>query len=213
MNQENEMPGEDELEQVSEETGTQADDQGGDEVAALHAKIDEMKTTIAYAMAEADNARKRAERDVAEARLYGVQRFAGDLLSVADNFERALTAITPEMRAGMGDAGTHLLTGVEMTQKELIAALARHHVVAVASQPGDRFDPNLHQATAQIPSEHATGTIAAVLQPGWKIGDRVLRAAMVAVSSGEAPQSAPEASEAGEGEPSTEPGSRVDTKA
>ena len=180
------------------------------EVEALHAKIDEMKSTIAYAMAEADNARKRAARDVADAKTYAVQRFAADLLSVTDNFSRALDALTPQMRDGMGEAGRTLLTGVEMTQKEMISVLARHGVQPVATQPGDRFDPNLHQATAQIPSEHAAGTVAAVLQDGWTLGERTLRAAMVAVSNGETPIATAEPTA-----PATDsvPGATVDTKA
>lgn len=178
-----------------------------DALAALNEKLDAAKTQLAYALAEADNTRKRAERDIVDARAYAVSRFAGDMISVADNFERALSSLSPQMREGMGDAGRLLLTGVEMTQKELIAALARHGVTAIPAEPGDRFDPNLHQAAAQIPSDHKTGSIAAVMQPGWKIQDRILRAAMVAVSTGPAETAPlPDAVD-------TAPGSRVDTKA
>jgi molecular chaperone GrpE len=178
-----------------------------DEISALHERITELKTQLAYALAEADNTRKRAERDVADARSYGVARFAGDMISVADNFERAMSSLTPAMRGEMGDSGRLLLTGVEMTQKELMAAFARHGVTVIASAPGDRFDPNLHQAAAQIPSEHEAGSIAAVVQSGWKIKDRILRAAMVAVSTG------PVAAAPQEDGVDTRPGSRVDTKA
>jgi len=137
-------------------------------------------------LADLDNTRKRAERQVSDARVYAIEKFAGDLLSVSDNLSRALAALTDEDRAALSEAGRNLFEGIEMTEKELHTALARHGVTVIAALPGDTFDPNLHQAVANIPSDQPNGTIASCFQPGWKIGERTLRAAMVAVSAGAA---------------------------
>ena len=143
-----------------------------------------LKDQVLRAHAEMDNIRKRAERQVSETRVYAVEKFAGDLLPVSDNFARALDALPEGERDGLSDAGKNLLVGVEAIQKELHAALARHGVTAIHAEPGSDFDPNLHQAVSQIPSEHPSGKVAATFQTGWKIGNRTLRAAMVAVSAG-----------------------------
>lgn len=135
------------------------------------------------ALADAQNTRRRAEREAKEAREYAVTKFAGDLLAVADNLSRALDAANRET---MGDAGKQLVDGVEITERALLSAFERHGVKKVDPAPGDVFDPNKHQAAAQFPSEHASGTIAVVMAPGYVIGERVLRAAMVAVSTGPA---------------------------
>lgn len=144
----------------------------------------QLKDQLLRAHAEMQNVRKRAERQVADARIYGVEKFAGDLLPVSDNFARALDALNEKTRADLTDAGKNLIVGVEAIQKDLHAILARHGVTAVDATPGADFDPNLHQAVSQIPSEHPEGTVAATFQNGWRIGNRVLRAAMVAVSAG-----------------------------
>ena len=184
----------------------------------FEAELADAKRGLAYAMAEAENARKRADKEIADARVYSVQRFASDLLSVADNFARALQSITPEMKASMGEAGVTLLTGVEMTEKELHAVLARHGVTSIPAMPGDKFDPNLHQAAAQIPAPQDAGAIASVIQTGWQIAERTLRPAMVAVSSGPPPAEAAETpaepvQESGNSDTPPEPGSTVDTSA
>lgn len=142
------------------------------------------KDQLLRAHAEMENVRKRAERQVADARVYAIEKFAADMLPVSDNFARALDALTDDARAELSDAGKNLLVGVEAIQKELHAALSRHGVTAVDAAPGADFDPNLHQAVSQIPSEYPAGKVAATFQTGWKIGNRVLRAAMVAVSAG-----------------------------
>lgn len=136
--------------------------------------------------ADLDNTRKRAEREVAEARVYAIGKFAGDLLNVADNLARALAALPDGERETLTDAGKNLLGGIEMTEKELHTVLTRYNVMQVEAAPGAPFDPNVHQAVAQIPSEQPAGTIAQLFQPGWRIGERTLRAAMVAVSAGPA---------------------------
>jgi molecular chaperone GrpE len=157
-----------------------------DPVQQLEVEKEELREQLLRTLADLDNTRKRAERQVSDARIYAIEKFAGDLLSVSDNLSRALAALTDEDRAALSEAGRNLFEGIEMTEKELHTALARHGVTVIAALPGDTFDPNLHQAVANIPSDQPNGTIASCFQPGWKIGERTLRAAMVAVSAGAA---------------------------
>ena len=156
------------------------------QIQVLEAEKDEMRDQLLRTLAETDNIRKRSEREKNDARIYAIEKFARDLLSVSDNMSRALEALPEEERAQLTEGGKGLLGGIEMTQKELHTVLTRHGVTAIEAEPGAAFDPNLHQAVANIPSEHPSGTIASLFQGGWKIGDRTLRAAMVAVSAGQA---------------------------
>ena len=155
-----------------------------EQVQALEKERDELKNNMLRALAETDNVRKRANRQIEEARLYAVEKFARDLLNVSDNLACAVESVPPESRGIMTDAVKTALEGVELTQKELVSVLARHGVTAVDAAPGSAFDPALHQAVTQIPSEHPAGSVAQLFQSGWRIGDRTLRAAMVAVSAG-----------------------------
>ena len=155
-----------------------------EQVAALEKERDELKNNLLRALAETDNVRKRANRQIEEARLYAVEKFARDLLNVSDNLTRAIEAIPAESRVELSDAVKTSLEGIDLTQKELVSVLARHGVTAVDATPGAAFDPALHQAVTQIPSEHPAGSVAQLFQSGWRIGDRTLRAAMVAVSAG-----------------------------
>ena len=151
----------------------------------LEVEKEELRDQLLRTLAEMDNIRKRAEREKADARVYAIERFAGDLVNVSDNLARALDALPEAEREALTEAGKNLLGGIEMTQKELHTVLARHGVTPIEAAPGAPFDPNVHQAVANIPSEHPNGTIASLFQSGWKIGDRTLRAAMVAVSAGQ----------------------------
>lgn len=155
-----------------------------EQVQALEKERDELKNNMLRALAETDNVRKRANRQIEEARLYAVEKFARDLLNVSDNLARAVESVPPESRSGLTDAVKTALEGVDLTQKELVSVLARHGVTAVDATPGAAFDPALHQAVTQVPSEHPAGSVAQLFQSGWRIGDRTLRAAMVAVSAG-----------------------------
>lgn len=155
-----------------------------DTVAALEKERDQLKDAILRALAETDNVRKRANRQIDEARLYAVEKFARDLLNVSDNLARAVDSVPEGSRGLMTDAVKTALEGVELTQKELVSVLARHGVTAIDASPGAAFDPALHQAVTQVPSEHPAGSVAQLFQSGWRIGDRTLRAAMVAVSAG-----------------------------
>lgn len=156
------------------------------QIMILEAEKEELRDQLLRTLAETENIRKRSEREKADARIYGIERFAGDLLSVSDNLARALEALPEDEKAALTEAGKNLFDGIEMTQKELQTVLGRHGVTVIEAKPGAPFDPNLHQAVANIPSEHPNGTIASLFQAGWKIGDRTLRAAMVAVSTGTA---------------------------
>ena len=135
-------------------------------------------------LAEMENLRRRTEREVADARTYGITNFARDILAVADNMERALKALDDEIRE-KADAGVKaLLDGVELTERELIKAMEKHGVKKLEPQ-GGKFDPNLHQAMFEIPDESVpAGTVVQVMQPGYTIGERVLRPALVGVSKG-----------------------------
>ncbi len=152
-----------------------------DETAALKAEVAELKDRLLRALADAENIRKRAERDRRDAEVYGATRFARDLLPVHDSFERALESATDAARA----AAPGLLEGIELTQRALLAAFEKAKILPIAPEPGDRFDPNLHQAMfeAPVPGTKA-GEIIQVLGQGFTIGDRLLRPAQVGVSSG-----------------------------
>jgi molecular chaperone GrpE len=144
----------------------------------------ELKDRLLRTLAEMENLRRRTEREVTDARLYGVASFARDVVVVADNMRRALDAIGPEVRAS-ADAGVKaLIEGIELTERELLKALEKNGVRQFTPQ-GEKFDPNLHQAMFEVPDPSApAGSVAQVVQPGYMIGERVLRPALVGVSKG-----------------------------
>ena len=152
-----------------------------DEAGALRAEVAELKDRLLRALADAENIRKRGERDRRDAELYGATRFARDLLSVHDNFDRALGNVTDSVRA----AAPGLIEGIELTQRDLVNAFAKHKISEIRPEPGERFDPKLHQAMfeAPVPGTRA-GDIIQVMNVGFMIGDRLLRPAQVGVSSG-----------------------------
>jgi len=151
----------------------------------LETELATMKDQALRAMAESENVKRRAEREVKAASVFGIERFAVDVLSVVDNLGRAILTMDDTARSDLGDNAKNLLDGIELTEKELMAVLARHGVKAVPGK-GSKFDPNVHQAVAQLPSDEDKGNVAEVMQTGFTIGDRTLRAAMVAVSTGPA---------------------------
>lgn len=188
---------------------------GEDGLDALQAQVNDLRDRLLRAVADADNTRKRAAREVKETREYAVTGFARDMLDIADNLERALGLLGEDVRASLPDNFKPLVEGVEMTQRRLMSTLERHGVKRVAPEPGDPLDPNLHQAAAQIPAEQPKGRIAHVMQPGYVIGERTLRAAMVVVSAGPAEGVAPAgAKPASEPQtPGNKPGSGLDVEA
>jgi molecular chaperone GrpE len=151
-----------------------------------------LRDQLLRALAEVENTKKRAARDVKEAREYAVTGFARDMLDVADNLSRALGSLNDDTKAQAGPALQTLLEGVELTERRLSSTLERHGVKQVSPEPGEPLDPNRHQAAAQVPADQPKGSIAHVMQPGYVIGERTLRAAMVVVSAGPAQGAAPE---------------------
>ncbi len=180
-------------------------------VGSLQAELSAAKDQILRALADAENTRKRAERQIAEAKAFAIDRFARDLLGVSDNLARAIAAISAEARASLAGEALALLEGVELTEKTLIANFERHGLKQI-NQAGTQFDPNVHEAVAQIPSPEAPGKVAQIFQPGWRLGERTLRPAMVAVSLGPVGAAAP-ANEAPAQEQGSAPGSIVDQQA
>lgn len=142
----------------------------------------EFKDKLLRTLAEMENLRKRTEREVLDARLYGIAGFARDVLAVADNMHRALDAIGLELRESTDPKVKALVEGVELTERELLKILEKNGVKKFSPQ-GEKFDPNVHQAMYEVPtSDLPPGQVAEVIQAGYMIGDRVLRPALVAVS-------------------------------
>ncbi len=148
-------------------------------IAALEAELHELRDKWTRALAEAENVRRRAERDRRDAEAYGGTRLARDVLGVWDNLERALKAADDELRGRYGA----FIEGVELTQRELLNAFTKHKIAKVTPEKGERFDPNRHQAMFEAPVPGAeAGTIIEVMQDGFIIADRLLRPALVGVA-------------------------------
>ena len=150
------------------------------ELDALRAERDDLKDRFVRALADAENARKRADKDRREAERYGGSRLARDLLPVYDNLQRAITAAADEGET----ASDALVEGVELTLKELLSVFTKHGIERVTPEPGDRFDPNLHEAMFEAPVPGTqSGEIIQVSADGFLLYDRLLRPAQVGVSS------------------------------
>jgi molecular chaperone GrpE len=152
------------------------------DIEALQAELSKARDDMLRALAEVENTRRRAERQAAEARAYAIDRFAADLLPVADTLTRALAAAP---RDDLDEGFRNLLTGVELTERAMMDAFARHGLKRVGAK-GEPFDPNIHQAVAQAPGDQPAGAVQEVMQPGYVLADRTLRPAMVLVSAGPA---------------------------
>ncbi len=157
-------------------------DAGPDPVGVLKAEVEALRDQRLRALAEAENIRRRAERERNEASQYAITKFARDMLAIADNFSRALAACPPELRAAADPQVRAVLDGVEATDRQLMGTLERYGVKPVSTADG-KFDPNLHQAIAEVPGNgRPPGAIVDVVQSGYMIGDRLLRPAMVTVA-------------------------------
>ena len=162
-------------------------------IAELEAELAEGQDKLLRALAETENVRRRAQRERQDAEKYSVAKFAGDLLSTADNLRRALDSL-PESEA-KDDRTKNLLAGVAATERELLAAFERHGLKRVEAM-GERFDHNFHQAVFEMENTgRPAGTVVEVLQPGYMLHDRLLRPAMVGVAKGGAPAPTPDAPE------------------
>ena len=157
---------------------------------ALEREHGEMRDRLLRTLAEMENLRKRTEREVADSRVYGVASFARDVLGVADNMRRALDAVPAELRANADPNVKALIEGVDLTERELLKALEKNGIRQFSPQ-GEKFDPNLHQAMFEVPDASVpAGCVVQVVQPGYMIGERILRPALVGVSKG-GPKMAP----------------------
>ncbi|MCX7312294.1 MAG: nucleotide exchange factor GrpE [Hyphomicrobiales bacterium] len=165
---------------------------------SLDRELADMKDRLLRTLADMENMRKRTEREVADARVYGISSFARDILGVADNMHRAMQALDDELRAKADDATKSLLEGVELTERELMNVLEKNGVTRIEPL-GQKFDPNRHQAMFEVPDTSVpSGSVVQVMQAGYTIGERVLRPALVAVAKGgakTAPASAAPASD------------------
>ena len=156
----------------------------------------DLKDRLLRTLADQENLRRRTEREVADARTYGVTSLARDLLSLADNLSRAIETIPAEVLAKADGPFKALIEGVNLSAKDFHAILNRHGIKKLDPK-GEKFDPNLHQAMFEAPDPSLpSGTVTEVVQSGWTIGDRVLRPAMVGVSKG-GPKAAPKTETAG----------------
>jgi molecular chaperone GrpE len=156
---------------------------------ALRAEIEVLKDQRLRALAEVENVRRRAEREKSEASVYAMTKFARDMLGIADNFSRALAAAPAAVRDAADPQLKAVLDGVEATDRQLIQTLERYGVKQVDTSDG-KFDPNLHQAIAEVPAAgKPAGSIVDVMQTGFMIGERLLRPAMVTVAKKDVPAS------------------------
>jgi len=145
------------------------------ELAELKAKNADLADQYLRAKAEAENARRRADEEIAKTRKFAVESFAESLLPVLDSFEAGLSIQEASL--------AQIREGSEATLKQLQSALTRHKVVAIAPAAGEKFDPHQHQAISMVPADQEPNTVVAVLQKGYLIAERVLRPALVTVAA------------------------------
>jgi molecular chaperone GrpE len=149
-----------------------------DAIAVLETENADLKDKLLRTLAEMENLRRRTEREVSDARTYGVTAFARDMLTVADNLRRTLEHTPPEMR----ESAKALVEGVELTERDFLKTLEKHGVKK-REPVGEKFNPNFDQAMFEVPDDSKpSGTVVQVVQAGYVIGDRVLRPSMVGVS-------------------------------
>ncbi|MFQ5957953.1 MAG: nucleotide exchange factor GrpE [Alphaproteobacteria bacterium] len=169
--------------EAAEAPAAEAEAEAAEEAVDPAVEIASLKDQLLRALAETENVRRRAIRERDELAKYAITGFARDLLTVVDNLRRAIDAVPDEARAIEGVA--RLLEGVEMTEREFLAVLERHHIRRI-DPLGEKFDHNFHQAMFEVEaSEKPAGTVVEVMQAGYAIADRLLRPAMVAVAKKE----------------------------
>jgi molecular chaperone GrpE len=153
-------------------------------ITALEAERDDLKDRLLRAVAETDNTRRRAVRDVTDARHYAISAFARDAVTAADNIQRALAFLDNGEKEKLSPSLKAFVEGIELTERDFLTTLERHGVKKVDPQ-GQKFDPHFHQAMFEVENDSLpAGTVAQVVQIGFVIGDRVLRPALVGVSKG-----------------------------
>jgi molecular chaperone GrpE len=160
------------------------DDPDEGSVEALTKDVADAKDKMLRTLAEMENLRKRTQREVVDARTYGIAAFARDVLDIADNLQRALDAVPLEAREAADPGLKALIEGVEITERSLHKTLEKNGVQKIEPL-GEKFDPNFHQAMYEVPdSTVPSGTVVQVIQAGYTIGERILRPALVAVTKG-----------------------------
>lgn len=143
----------------------------------------DLKDKLLRTLADMENLRRRTEKEVADAKTYGVTSFARDMLTFVDNLRRSIDNVPAELRAAGAPAAT-LVEGLELTERDFLSRLARHGVKKLEPQ-GAKFDPNKHEALFEVPDESVpNGTVVQVVEDGYAIGERVLRPAKVGISRG-----------------------------
>ena len=169
-----------EAEQIRRETADGAPELAEhDHLAELERQLEEANNKALYAAAEAQNVRRRLESELQQATSYAASNFARDMLAIKDHLERALAAVTEELR--QDKTASQFLAGIEATLRELEAVFARHGISRI-NAVGEKLDPHRHQAMVELPSDEEPGTIVEEMQPGYMIKDRLLRPAMVGVA-------------------------------
>lgn len=154
------------------------------ELDQMRAERDEFKDRFMRALADAENSRKRSDRDRREAENYGGSKLARDMLPVYDNMKRALEAATDEQRQG----AAALIEGIELTMRELLNVFSKHGITVISPEIGERFDPNIHESMFEAPLPGTkSGDIIQVSAEGFMLYDRLLRPAQVGVSSAPKP--------------------------
>ena len=153
-------------------------------VEALQAEVASLKDRVLRTMAEMENLRRRTEREVQDAKSYGVTSFAREIVAVVDNLQRAVASVPAEAKAEASSAMQSFVQGIELTERDLLSRMARFKVQPIETV-GTRFDPNRHEALFEMPDESVpTGTVVQQVETGYVIGERVLRPAKVGVSRG-----------------------------
>jgi len=170
----------DEAEELRKETAEDSPEVAEhDRVAELEKELEDAKSKSLYAAAETQNVRRRLEQELQQATSYAAAGFARDMLAIKDHLERALAAVTDELRADKTAA--QFLAGIEATSRELDAVFQRHGITRIETK-GEPLDPHRHQAMMEIPSDEEPGTIVEEMQPGYVMKDRLLRPALVGVA-------------------------------
>ena len=163
----------------------------GDAAGSLRLENTELKDKLLRTLAEMENLRRRTEREVTEAKIYGITSFARDMLIFADNLRRALGSLSESEREQAEGSWKAFAEGIAVIERDFVQRLEKHGVKKLEPL-GAKFDPNLHEALFEVPSETApNGTVVQVVEEGYAIGDRVLRPAKVGISRG-APKAANE---------------------
>ena len=170
----------DEAEEIRRETADGSPEVAEhDRVAELERELEDAKSKALYAAAETQNVRRRLEAEKEQASSYAAAQFARDMLAIKDHLDRALAAVSDELRADK--VASQFLAGIESTSRELDAVFARHGVTRIQAK-GEPLDPHRHQAMVELPSDQEPGTVIEEMQPGYMMKDRLLRPALVGVA-------------------------------